>query len=148
MNCIENVHLDTKMRYWVISYVCVPCFCFRSKSLVFTPNTGHYTPKSPCSSPNGLFFIPKSSYGCVPMIAFQPDHHGAWGCCTHEARCAKLVGGVDSNGRGCAGVRETILTQEIYCTNPNTKPDYQYGSWVCKGLGTQYTQSIHTRTLE
>ena len=44
-------------------------------------------------------------------------------------------------------MRETILTQEIYCTNPNTKPDYQYGSWVCKGLGTQYTQIIQEYDL-
>ena len=59
-----------KMRYCIISYVCFPRFCFPSKTpLLFTPNPGHYTPKSLCSSPNGLLITPNLLSGFVPVSA-------------------------------------------------------------------------------
>ena len=42
----------------------------------------------------------------------------------------------------CAGVRKTILAQEVYCTKPNTKPVSPSGYWFRKGIGTQYLWSI------
>ena len=40
-----------------------------SQSLLFIPNTGHYMPKYPCSSPNGLVFNKNSSSGYVHVSA-------------------------------------------------------------------------------
>ena len=58
------------------------------------------------------------------------------GCYARKARSKKLVGGGDSNGSGCVGVRETILAQDIYCIKPNPEPNSHYGSWFRKVLGT------------
>ena len=43
-------------RYCIIRCVFVSHFCFQYKSLIFTLNTGHYTPKYPCSSPNVMIW--------------------------------------------------------------------------------------------
>ena len=72
----------------------------------------------------------------------RPSVMGGGVCCARKARCAKLVGGMDSNGWVCAGVRETILALNIYYSKPNTKPNSQSGSQVCKGLGNQALGSI------
>ena len=130
------------MRYCIIIYFCVPCFCFHSKSLLFTPNPGHYTPKSLCSSPNGLLFTSKSSSGNVPMSAVPYIHCGVGGCCARKEHCAKLEGGVDSNGWVCIDVCIHILARDIECAKPSPEPDSQYGSWVCEGLGTRAPWSI------
>ena len=68
-------------------------------------------------------------------------------CYAHKAHCAKLAGGLDSNGWVFAGSRETILAREIYCAKPNLEPESQSGSWVCKGLGTQSPRSIREYDL-
>ena len=40
-------HLKIKTSYWVIIYLCVARFHLPSESLIFAPNPGHFTPKSP-----------------------------------------------------------------------------------------------------
>ena len=73
----------------------------------------------------------------------------SWGgCCVCKACFSKLVGGVDLNGWGCAGVRRNILAQETYCAKRNPEPDSQSGSRVCKGIGNQAPQSIQEYDLE
>ena len=52
------------------------------------------------------------------------------------------------NGWICADVRDAILAQDIYCTNPDPKPGTQYGSWFHKGLGTQALRSTREYDLE
>ena len=79
------------MRYCIISYVCVPHFCFPSESLLFTPNPGHYMPNSPCSSPNGLLFNPKSASGNLPVSAVPYVRRGGWGCVACAKRVARNV---------------------------------------------------------
>ena len=71
-------NMSIKTRFRIISYMCVPRFCFHSESLISTPNTSNYMPKSPCSSPNGLVFSPKSLYGYVPANA-APSVRPSWG---------------------------------------------------------------------
>ena len=147
MKCINKIYIAIeveciKMRYLLIGYVCCPCFYFPSESLLFTPNPCHYTPKFPCSSPNGLLFTLDSLSGYIPMIAVPYVRHGGWGVLLlwsvlREARCSKLVRRVYLNGWGCAGVIETILVQYIYCTKPNPKLNSHSSFQVCKGLGTQ-----------
>ena len=66
------------MSYCNKSYVCVPRFRFRSKSLLFTPNPGHYTPKSTCSSPNGLLFTQKFSSCYLPVSVVLSICPGGW----------------------------------------------------------------------
>ena len=122
-----------KICFCIIRYVCFPCFYFRSKYLVFTPNPGHYTPKSLCFSLNGLVL-----HQILPRLSVVRGG----GCCTCESRCAKLVLGVDSNGCISAGVYETILEKEVYCNNPNPGPNSQFGSWVRKGLENQGQRNI------
>ena len=98
------------------------------------PNNGHYMLKYQWYSPNGMLFTPKYSSGYIPMSNILSVRCG--GCCIRDAHCEKLVGGVDLNGWGCAGVHETILAWEIYCSKTNTKPTYQYGYRVRKVFGT------------
>ena len=62
--------------------------------------------------------------------------------------CTKLLGEVDLNGWGCAGLWKTILAREISCANLNPKPDSQSGSQVHKGLGTQDLRRIQDYDLE
>ena len=59
--------LSYKKLYWIIIYVGFPYFRFLSKYVIFTPNTGHYTPKSPQSSPNCQICTLESLSGYVPM---------------------------------------------------------------------------------
>ena len=59
--------------------------------------------------------------------------HPLWGvggvaCTKRKLHSAKLVIGVDFNGRGCAGVSKTILSLEIYCTKLNPESSFQSGS--------------------
>ena len=119
-----------------------PHFRFLYESLIFMPNIGHYMPKSPCSSPNGLLFTPNSLSGLIRVSTVPSGRHGGGGlCCMHEARCVNIVVVVDSNGWVCAGVSEMILARDIYCEKTNPKPDPQYSYRVRKGLGTRAPQS-------
>ena len=97
-------------------------------------------PMSPYSSPNGLLFNLKYLSGYINMSAVPSISRG--GGVVLRARSAKPVGGVDSNGWGCAGVWESILAQEIYFFKTYPKPYAQSGSWVFKGLGTWAPRSI------
>ena len=38
-------------------------------------------------------------------------------------------------------MRKTILAQDIYCANPNTEPESQSGSRVCRVVGNQAPRS-------
>ena len=135
------------MHYWIIIYACCPCFRFPPRSLLFTSNPGHYTPNSSCSSTNSLNFTLDFLSGYVPVSAIPPIRLGGGGGCARKARCANMVGGVDSNEWVCLGVRETILAQDIYCEKFNPKLDSQYSSLVYKGLGTQSPWSIQEFNL-
>ena len=57
------------------------------------------------------------------MIATPSVRCGGWGvlCALREAHCTKLGVGVDFNEWFCAGMRETILAQVIYCAKTNTE---------------------------
>ena len=44
-------------------------------------------------------------------------------------------------------MRKTILAQEMYFPKPNTKHDSEFGSWVCKVLGTRAPRSIQEYNL-
>ena len=68
-----------KARYWMIRYMCVPRFHFLSKSMIFMLDTGNYTPKSPCSSANGLHFTMESSSRYVPVRAVPSVSHEGYG---------------------------------------------------------------------
>ena len=128
------------MHYWIISYVYVP-------SLLLTPNTGYYTPKSLWYSSNGLILMQKVLVWeriCEQCPVCLLCVGECWAC---KVRCAKLEGGVDSNWWVCAGVRKTILAQKIYCADPNPKPDSKCGSQVCKGLGNRAVWSIQKYDL-
>ena len=60
--------------------VCVcPAFSFPLQIPDFTPNTGRYTPKSLCSSPNGLILNLKYSYGYITVSGAPSICHGGWG---------------------------------------------------------------------
>ena len=59
--------------------MCVLCFRFQSKSLVFKLNPGHYMPNSLCSSPNGLLFMPKYFFGNVRLRSVLSICHVWWG---------------------------------------------------------------------
>ena len=59
-----SVHIKTC--HWIIIYVCLPTFRFLSKPLLFTLNTGHYTPKFLCSSLNGLILLQ------IPFLNIYP----------------------------------------------------------------------------
>ena len=93
---LYQLYLNTKTRYWIISYLSCLRFHFPYKSLVFTPNPGHDTPRSPFSSPNVLIFTPESFSGYIPVSSVSSIQYG--GCCVCKAHCAKLVGGVDYIG--------------------------------------------------
>ena len=80
--------------------------------------------------------------GKYPLEIPRPSVVKGEGRCACEAHCAKLLGGVYSNGWGCSDRRETILAQDIYCSKPNPKSDSQSGSWLRKVLGTQALQCI------
>ena len=58
-----------------------------------------------------------------------------------RSKWRKNRGGVDSNRSVCAGVRNAILAQDIYCANTNTEPDAQSGYRVRKVFGTQALSS-------
>ena len=77
-------------------------------------------------------FTLKYLSGNVPVSAAPPVLCGGGGESLRKTR-----GGVDLNGWVYAGVREAILAQEIYCANPNPKPNSQSGSQIFKGLETQ-----------
>ena len=112
-----------KMRYCIISYVCVPRFRFCYEFLFFMHNPGHYTPDDPCSSPDGLLFTAKSSSENVPMSSVPSVYCGGWGVLHVRSALQKTRGGVDSHGLVCVDVHKTILAREIYCTNPYPKPE-------------------------
>ena len=76
---IKHQNLVTKMCYWIISYVCVSRFHFLIDSRLFTPNSGHYSSKSSCSSSNGLVFTPNSSSVYVPMSTSLYGQCVGWG---------------------------------------------------------------------
>ena len=106
-------YLLYKILYWVISYVCVPRFCFRSKSLIFMTNPGHYLLKSPCYSQNGPIFTPKYLSGYLPMISVPSVRCGVWGV-LWEIRGR---GGFEWVGlRWCA---RNYFVARIFCTKPN-----------------------------
>ena len=132
---------NIKTRYWIINYVCVLSFCFPSQPLLFTPNSGHYTPQSLWSSLKSLLFMKKNSLIMNPWAPYRLSVVWGGGCCARNAHCTKIVGGVEPNGWGCAGVQKTIFPQKMFCAKPNTKPDSHYGSQVRKGLGTQAPRS-------
>ena len=86
------------MCYWIISYMCCPCFYFLSKSLIFTPNCGHSEPKSSFSTPKGLRFTLNFSSGYVSVSDVPSGRCGEGLCCMREAHNMNLLGGLDSNG--------------------------------------------------
>ena len=92
-------------------------------------------------------FMPHFSSEFVPVGAVLSVHCGKDFCCAREARCANLVGGVDSNWWVCAGLRKMILAWDLYCANPNPDPDYQSVSWFRKGLGTRASRSTREYNL-
>ena len=114
----KNLLLDYKL------CVC-PTLFFRSKLLMFTPNLGHYTSKSRCSSLNDLFFTLESSSGYVPVSSIPSVYRGGWGwVCMREAHCTKIGGWVDFNGWVCAGVHKNMFVREIYCAKNNLPLNY------------------------
>ena len=94
---------------------------------------------------NGLLLMPEYFSGYVSVSAVPYSCRGE--CCAREAHCAKLVGGVDSNGWGCAGVHKKISAQDIYCANSNTKPDSQSSYWAHKVVGNRAPLSIREYNL-
>ena len=116
----------------------MPVFFFPVQIPNFTPNPGLHMSMSLWSPPNGLLYIHNIPSRFIPMISFLSGHWwGGWGVagCAREVRCAKLGEGVDSNVWFCAGVRNAILAQDIYCTKPNPEPNAHSSSRVCKGIG-------------
>ena len=81
----------------------------------------------------------------IPLSSAPLVFHGR--CCSHEAHCAKLLGGVDSNGWGCTGVWKNLLAQESYCANLNPESNFQSVSRVRKGLGTRSPRNIRKYDL-
>ena len=57
-----------------------------------------------------------------PWSLYRMSVVGGGRCCARKARCAKLVGGVDSNGWGCKSVHTTLLAREIYSARPIPNP--------------------------
>ena len=117
-------------------YGCRLRFHFPSISLIFTPNTGLYTPISPCYFPNGHIYFSNT---------LQSSPVGFYPC---EASCtivavgdAKLEVWVDLNGWVRVGVRDEIFARNVYCAKPNTNTDAHYGSRSRKGFGAQATRS-------
>ena len=132
------------MRYWSIRYVCCPRF-FRMnlRYLLQIPVIIHQSLRDPLQITFFLLqIILMGMYLWVPSSPSVVGGGRVGGCCTCEARCTKLVGGVDSDEWGCAGVCKNILVQEIYSAKPNADPKSQYRSQVHNGLGTQAPQSI------
>ena len=110
-------------------------------------NPGHNTPNSPCSTPNGLMFTPNSLSMYVLASALPSVYHGEWKMlcgqiALRKAHSPKIRRGVGSNGWFCAGMRETMFAQEIYCANPNPEPNSHSISWVHKILAIQSLWSI------
>ena len=116
----------------------MPVFFFPVQIPNFTPNPGLHMSMSPWSPPNGILYIHNIPSRFIPTISVLSGHWwgGVGGAgCAREVRCAKLGEGVDSNVWFCAGVRNAILAQDIYCTKPNPEPNAHSSSRVCKGIG-------------
>ena len=94
--------------------------------------------KWPISYSGFLVWVCTHEWRTIPPSGVE----GGRGGCVHEVCSKKLVGGMDSNGWGCAGVRKNILTREFYWATIIPKPEYQYGSWVRKVLGNQSARII------
>ena len=121
---------NIKRLHWIMWYVVAACdfvFCpnpfFLSQILVFI----RWCLRVPL--PMVFFLIRYSLKGFLPLSTV-PSICGGGG-----VGGAKLRGGMDSNGWVFTGVCNAILAWNIYCSNPNPKPDAHSGSPVRKWLG-------------
>ena len=121
-----------------------PTFLFPLKYLLLMPNTGHYTPKSPCLSSNGLLFTWNSLSGYVPMRAVPSIHCEVF-------FCTKLLR--EASGRGvfkwvrlrwCA--QKYLSARNLLCQS-QSQTQLPGGYRVCRGFGTQSPQSIREYDL-
>ena len=110
-------------------------FNFPSASLIFTPNTGLYTPISPWSLPN----VPPPFSDIFQSSPILSD--GFVILCIVPYVCqgggAKLEVWMDLNGWVHVCVRNAILARNNYCTKTNPELDSHSGSWIHNGLGNQ-----------
>ena len=67
---LNSFQMNIKLVWFDIKTRCT--FFFLSKPLLLTLNNGHYTPKSPCSSPNGLLFTLNYLSGYLSMSVVPP----------------------------------------------------------------------------
>ena len=123
-----HCYLVIKRRYWIV--------CFVVAARVFV------------SRLNCWFLLEIPVFICrhvrvlLQMVLFLIQYYLMGLCPWHPSRLsfgegvggeggghAKIGGGVASNGWVRAGGRDLILARDIYCANPNPKPDAQSGTW-------------------
>ena len=137
-----------KTCYWIIRYVCALHFSVPSESLLLSqiPVIIHQSLGAPLHM--ALFLLRSTHMGTYLWAPSCSSIMGGKGCCARRVCCAKIVGGMDLNRWGYAGVYETILMREIYCVKPNPKTDSQSGSQVRKRLGPDLRRASGSTTFQ